>query len=59
MSATSRDLAFGAAMLAVSLAYFRLTTEVPQSALDDAVGPVGLPRLYAIILAALAIVMSR
>ena len=57
MSATSRDLAFGAAMLAVSLAYFRLTTEVPQSALDDAVGPVGLPRLYAIILAALAIVM--
>lgn len=56
MSATSRDLTLGAVMLAVGLAYYWLTTGVPQSALDDTVGPVGLPRLYAAVLVALAVV---
>jgi hypothetical protein len=56
MSATSRDLTFGAVMLAVGLVYYRLTTGVSQSALDDTVGPVGLPRLYAMILVALSVV---
>ena len=56
MSATSRDLTFGAVMLAAGLAYYWLTTGVPQSALDDAVGPVGLPRLYAVVLVALSVV---
>ena len=56
MSATSRDVWFGTAMLAVGLAYYWLTIQVPQSALDDAVGPVGLPRLYVVILAALSVV---
>jgi hypothetical protein len=56
MTAPSRDLAFGTVMLAVALTYFGLTTQVPESALDDAVGPVGLPRLYAIILVVLCLV---
>lgn len=56
MSATSRDLTFGAVMLASGLAYYWLTTGVPQSALDDTVGPVGLPRLYAVMLVALSLV---
>jgi putative tricarboxylic transport membrane protein len=56
MSATSRDVWFGTVMLAVGLAYYWLTIQVPQSALDDAVGPVGLPRLYVVILVALSVV---
>lgn len=56
MSATSRDLTFGAVMLASGLAYYWLTTGVPQSALDDTVGPVGLPRLYAVMLVSLSLV---
>jgi hypothetical protein len=42
-------------MLAIAAAYYLLGTSIPQSALDDAVGPWGLPRAYAIVLAALAI----
>jgi hypothetical protein len=42
-------------MLVVGLAYYWLTTQVPQSTLDDEVGPVGLPRLYAVILVALSV----
>jgi putative tricarboxylic transport membrane protein len=56
MSATARDCAFGVVMLAVGLACYWLTTQVPQSALDDAVGPVGLPRLYAAVLVALSVI---
>ena len=56
MSAAARDFVFGAVMLAVGLAYYWLTTGVPRSALDDAVGPVGLPRLYAVMLVALSAV---
>ena len=55
MSATSRDFAFATVMLAVGLAYYWLT-QVPQSLLDDTVGPVGLPRLYAVILVALSLI---
>jgi putative tricarboxylic transport membrane protein len=56
MSSTSRDYVFGTVMLAVGLAYYWLTTQVSQSALDDTVGPVGLPRLYAVILVALSLI---
>ena len=56
MSATSRDFGLATVILAVGLAYYRLTTQVPQSTLDDAVGPVGLPRLYAVILVVLSLV---
>ena len=56
MSAPSRDFAFAALTLAVGFAYYWLATQVPQSALDDAVGPVGLPSLYAVMLVALSLV---
>jgi hypothetical protein len=56
MIAASRDFAFGAMMLAVGLAYYWLTSQVPQSTLDDEVGPVGLPRLYAVILVTLSLI---
>jgi hypothetical protein len=60
MSAASRDLAFGGVMLALGITYYWLTTGIPPSALDDAVGPVGMPRLYAVILLALSVVtMAR
>ena len=60
MTSPSRDLMLGIVMLAVGLAYYGLTTLVPESALDDEVGPVGLPRLYAIMLVVLcAVVIVR
>ena len=43
-------------MLAIASIYYALGTTIPQSALDDAVGPRGLPRIYAIALSALAFV---
>jgi hypothetical protein len=52
---SSSDLGLGIVMLAIAAAYYRLGTSIPQSALDDAVGPRGLPRAYAIVLAALAV----
>ena len=57
---SSSDLGLGVVMLAIAAAYYLLGTSIPQSALDDAVGPRGLPRAYAIVLAALAVVtMAR
>jgi hypothetical protein len=53
---SSNDLGRGVVMLAIAAAYYLLGTSIPQSALDDAVGPRGLPRAYAIVLAALAVV---
>jgi len=49
------DLGLGVVMVAIAGTYYLLGTNIPQSALDDAVGPRGLPRAYAIVLAALAI----
>jgi hypothetical protein len=46
----------GIALLAIAGTYYLLGAAIPESALDDAVGPRGLPRIYAIVLAALAIV---
>jgi len=52
---SSSNLGLGIVMLAIAATYYLLGTNIPQSALDDAVGPRGLPRTYAIVLAALAI----
>ena len=51
----SSDLALGVVMLAIASVYYLLGTTIPQSALDDAVGPRGLPRIYAVALAVLAV----
>jgi len=52
-----RDLAFGGAALAISILYYYLATLVPVSQLADAIGPQGLPKVYAVILAALSLIL--
>ena len=53
----SRDLIFGSATLALAAGYYALTITIPQSQLADPIGPQGLPKIYALILAALSIVL--
>jgi hypothetical protein len=43
-------------MLVLAIAYYNSASAIPQSGLADAVGPQGLPRIYAAALAALALV---
>jgi putative tricarboxylic transport membrane protein len=57
MNARARDVALGTAMLAIGVAYYWLTIQVQQSALDDTVGPVGLPRVYALLLVGLSAIV--
>ena len=57
MNARAQDVALGTAMLAIGVAYYWLTTLVQQSVLDDTVGPVGLPRVYALLLVALSAIL--
>ena len=52
-----RDLAFGGAALAISALYYWMATSVPVSQLADAIGPQGLPKVYAVILAALSLML--
>jgi hypothetical protein len=54
---SSVDLTLGTAMLGIAAGYYALGVGIAQSALDDGVGPRGLPRTYAIALAVLAIVL--
>lgn len=49
------DLVFGCIMLAASGGYYLLATAIPQSLLDDFIGPQGLPKAYALLLAGLSI----
>ena len=44
-------------MLAVAGGYYAAATLIPESQLADAVGPQGLPKTYAIVLAALSLVL--
>ena len=53
----NRDLVFGSATLALAAIYYALTVTIPQSDLADPVGPQGLPKTYAAVLAVLAIVL--
>ena len=53
----NRDLVFGSATLAVAVVYYALTSTIPPSELADPVGPQGLPKMYAIALAALSIIL--
>jgi putative tricarboxylic transport membrane protein len=57
MNARAQDVALGTVMLAVGISYYGLTTRVQQSALDDTVGPVGLPRFYALLLVGLSAIL--
>ena len=53
----SRDLLFGFATLAIAVVYYALTSMIPPSDLADPIGPQGLPRVYAFVLAALSILL--
>jgi putative tricarboxylic transport membrane protein len=53
----NRDLLFGIATLVVAAVYYRLAVSIPQSDLADPVGPQGLPRVYALLLAALSLIL--
>jgi putative tricarboxylic transport membrane protein len=56
-SSNNRDLLFGCATLAVSAGYYWAATRIPTSQLADAVGPRGLPTIYAALLALLSIIL--
>ena len=53
----NRDLVFGAGCLALAAGYYLMAAVIPESALSDAVGPQGLPKTYAVVLAALSLVL--
>jgi putative tricarboxylic transport membrane protein len=53
----NRDLLFGVATLVVAAVYYGLAVAIPQSDLADPVGPQGLPRVYALLLAALSLIL--
>jgi hypothetical protein len=52
-----RDLAFGCAGLAVAVVYYLSAAGIPESDLADAVGPQGLPNVYAYLLGALSLAL--
>lgn len=53
----NRDLVFGSATLALAAIYYALTVTIPQSDLADPIGPQGLPKTYAAVLAVLSIIL--
>jgi len=53
----NRDLVFGSMTLALAAVYYALTVTIPQSQLADPIGPQGLPKTYAFVLAALSILV--
>ena len=53
----NRDVALGCLMLVVAGGYYAAATLIPESQLDDAVGPQGLPRIYAVVLVALSLIL--
>jgi len=53
----NRDLLFGITTLVVAVVYYRLAVAIPESDLADPVGPQGLPRVYALLLAALSLIL--
>jgi putative tricarboxylic transport membrane protein len=51
------DLAFGGATFVFGVAYYFMATSVPVSQLADAIGPQGLPKVYALMLVALSLIL--
>ena len=45
------------ATLVVAVIYYGLAVTIPQSDLADPIGPQGLPRIYAVVLAALSLIL--
>jgi hypothetical protein len=53
----ARDLIFGIATLVVAVVYYGLATAIAASDLADPIGPQGLPKTYAVLLAALSLLL--
>ena len=53
----SQNLILGAVTLAVSVVYYWMAAAVPVSRLSDSIGPQGLPKAYAVVLAGLSLVL--
>ena len=53
----NRDGALGIAGLMLAGAYYLMAADVPESQLADAVGPQGLPKIYAAVLAGLSLIL--
>ena len=51
------DLALGVAMLALAAGYYAAATAMPETLLADAVGPQGLPKVYASVMAGLSVIL--
>lgn len=54
----NRDGALGIIGLMLAGAYYLMAADVPESLLSDAVGPAGLPKIYAVVLAGLSLVLA-
>lgn len=52
-----RDFFLASAILALAVPYYFFADAIPTSLLSDAVGPGGLPKTYALILAGLSVVL--
>ena len=53
----NRDLLFGITTLVVAAVYYGFALAIPQSDLADPVGPQGLPKIYALLLAMLSLIL--
>jgi putative tricarboxylic transport membrane protein len=53
----TRDFVFGSVCLALAAGYYLMAAAIPDSALADSVGPQGLPKTYAVVLAALSVIL--
>jgi hypothetical protein len=51
------DVALGCAMLVVAVAYYLAAAAIPETLLSDAIGPEGLPKIYAVVLAGLSLIL--
>ena len=51
------DVVLGCAALALAVAYYLAAAAIPDTLLSDTIGPRGLPKIYAVVLASLAIVL--
>jgi putative tricarboxylic transport membrane protein len=56
-STRKKDRIFGFAALVISGCYYWAATLIPASRLADAIGPQGLPKTYAVLLAVLAVIL--
>jgi hypothetical protein len=53
-----RDLVAAAILLCIAAAYYAASTTIPESTLEDSVGPRGLPFVLSVLLAMIAIVIG-